>query len=110
MFIKILGVSSAESLLNTVWLKTTIHFEMRGCQEHWNLCWEDVKLCKDAQGNEYLVNNKKKTKTRSGVDASNFRLKVSEKRLKRGVRLRLKFRNNISTFFACSNVKFMSKI
>ena len=98
MFIKILGVSSAESLLNTVWLKNTIHFEMRGCQERWNLCWEDVKLCKDAQGNEYLVNNKKKTKTRSGVDASNFRLKV------------LKFRNNISTFFACSNVKFMSKI
>ena len=83
---------------------------MRGCQEHWNLCWEDVKLCKDAQGNEYLVYNERKTKTRSGVDASNVRLKVSEKRLKRGVRLRLKFRNNISTFFACCNAKFMSKI
>ena len=83
---------------------------MRGCQEHWNLCWEDVKLFKDAQGNEYLVYNERKTKTRSGVDASNLRLKVSERRLKRGVRLRLKFRNNISTFFACCNVKFMSKI
>ena len=51
----LLGVSSAESLLNTVWLKNTIHFGMRGCQEHRDLCWGDVKLCKDAQGNEYLV-------------------------------------------------------
>ena len=49
--------SSAESLLNTVWLNSmrTIHFRMRGCQEHRDLCWGDVKLCKDTQGNEYLV-------------------------------------------------------
>ena len=33
-----LGVSSAESLLNTVWLNNTIHFGMRGCQEHRDLC------------------------------------------------------------------------
>ena len=49
----LLGVSSAESLLNTVWLNNTIHFGMRGCQEHRDLCWGDVKLCKDAQGNDY---------------------------------------------------------
>ena len=34
-----LGVSSAESLLNTVWLNNTIDFGMRGCQEHRDLCW-----------------------------------------------------------------------
>ena len=67
-----LGVSSAESLLYTVWLNNTIHFGMRGCQEHRDLCWGDVKLCKDTQGNEYLVYNERQTKTRSGVvDASN---------------------------------------
>ena len=61
----LLGVSSTESLLNTVWLNNTIHFGMHGCQEHRDLCWGDVKLCKDAQGNEYLVYNERHTKTRS---------------------------------------------
>ena len=51
---------------------------MRGFQEHRDLCWGDVKLCKDTQGNEYLVYNERQTKTRSGVDASNVR-KVSPK-------------------------------
>ena len=48
----VLGVSSGESLLNTVWLKNIF----------WNawlsrarvLCWWDVKQRKDSQGNEYL--------------------------------------------------------
>lgn len=79
----LLGVSSAESLLNTVWLNNTIHFGMRGCQEHRDLCWGDVKLCKDAQGNDYLVYNERQTKTRSGVDASNVR-KVSPKMFSTG--------------------------
>ncbi|CAH3191091.1 unnamed protein product [Porites evermanni] len=79
----LLGVCSAESLLNTVWLNNTIHFGMRGCQEHRDLCWGDVKLCKDAQGNDYLVYNERQTKTRSGVDASNVR-KVSPKMFSTG--------------------------
>jgi len=45
----VLGVSSAESLVNTVWLNNTIHFGMRGCQEHRDLCWGNVKLSKDAK-------------------------------------------------------------
>ena len=77
------GVSSAESLLNTVWLNNTIHFGMRGCQEHRDLCWGDVKLCKDTQGNEYLVYNERQIKTRSRVDASNVR-KVSSKMFSTG--------------------------
>ena len=79
----LLGVSSAESLLSTIWLNNTIHLGMRGCQEHRDLCWGDVKLCKDAQGNEYLVYNERQTKTRSGVDASNVR-KVSPKMFSTG--------------------------
>ena len=69
-------------LLNPVWLNNTIHFGMRGCREHRDLCWGDVKLCKDAQGNEYLVYNERQTKTRSGVDGPwvirpfNFQFKI----------------------------------
>ena len=67
-------VSYAESFLNdTVWLNSSFHFGMRCCQEHRNLCWRDVKLCKEAQGNEYIVYNERETKTNSGVDASDFR-------------------------------------
>ena len=47
------NISSAESLLNTVWLNYTIHFGMRGCQEHRDLCWGDVKLSEDANGKKY---------------------------------------------------------
>lgn len=79
----LLGVSSAESLLNTVWLNNTIHFGMRGCQEHRDLCWGDVKLSTDAKGNEYLVYTERQTKTRSGVDVSNVR-KVSPKMFSTG--------------------------
>ena len=55
-----------------------IHFEMQGCQEHRDLCWDHGKLSEDANGNEYLVYNGGQTKTRSDVDASNVR-KVSPK-------------------------------
>ena len=51
----LLGLSSGEALLNTLWLNNTIHFGLRGCQEHRDMCWGDVKLCEDAKGNEYLA-------------------------------------------------------
>ena len=44
------GLSSGEALLNTLWLNNTIHFGLRGCQEHRDVCWGDVKLCEDAKG------------------------------------------------------------
>ena len=64
-----LGVYSAESLLNTVCLNNTIHFETPGgCQQHRDLCWRDVKLCKDTQGNEYLVYNERQTVQKQGLE------------------------------------------
>ena len=30
----LLGSSTAEALLNTVWFNNTIYFELRGCKEH----------------------------------------------------------------------------
>ena len=34
----ILGISSAEALINTVWLMNSIHFGLRGCDEHCQMC------------------------------------------------------------------------
>jgi hypothetical protein len=34
---KLLGESTPESLLNTVWFNNTVHFGMRGAHEHYNL-------------------------------------------------------------------------
>ena len=38
---KILGILSAEALINTVWLVNSIHFALRGCDEHRQMCWTD---------------------------------------------------------------------
>ena len=66
-------VSSPESVLNTLWLNNTIHFGLRGCQEHRQMCWGDVKLCRDSLGKEYLEHNERQTKTRTGADPPNVR-------------------------------------
>ena len=80
----LLGVSSPESVLNTLWLNNTVHFGLRGCQEHTQMRWGDVKLCRDSQGKEYLEYNERQTKTRTGADPSNVR-KVIPKMFSTGV-------------------------
>ena len=69
----ILGISNAEALINTVWLMNSIHFGLRGCDEHRQLCWSDVKLLRDADGTEYLEYCERQTKTRSGEQPWNIR-------------------------------------
>ncbi|CAH3153647.1 unnamed protein product, partial [Pocillopora meandrina] len=69
----LLGMCSPEALLNTLWLNNTLHFGLRGCKEHRDLCWGDVKLHKTANGVEYLEFNERQTKTRTGSDYSNVR-------------------------------------
>ena len=34
----LLGSSTAEALLNTVWLNNIIHFKLLGCREHRQMC------------------------------------------------------------------------
>lgn len=34
----LLGTSTAEALLNTVWFNHTIYFGLRGCKEHREMC------------------------------------------------------------------------
>ena len=69
----LLGMCSPEALLNTLWLNNTLHFGLRGCKEHRDMCWGDVKLHKTANGVEYLEFNERQTKTRTGSDYSNVR-------------------------------------
>ena len=51
----------------------SIHFGLRGCDEHRQLCWSDVKLLRDADGTEYLEYCERQTKTRSGEEPWNIR-------------------------------------
>ena len=41
---KVLGTSSPQSLLNTVWLNNILHFRLRGCTEQQNVRCGDVVL------------------------------------------------------------------
>ena len=50
----VLGVSSGESLLNTVWLIMNNIFWNAWLSRARDLCWWDVKQRKDPQGNKYL--------------------------------------------------------
>lgn len=72
---KLLGNSTPESLINTLWLNNTMYFGMRGGgEEHRALCWGDVKLYYDSETKlEYLNYNERQTKTRTGIDINNIR-------------------------------------
>ena len=43
----LLRSSTAEALLNTVLFNNIIHFGLLGCKEHRQMCWGDVKLCRN---------------------------------------------------------------
>ena len=67
---KVLGTSSPQSLLNTVWLNNILHFGLR----ERNLRWGDVVLETDSQGKEYLVHSERQTKSRQGDNSRDVRL------------------------------------
>ena len=69
----LLGISSAEALSNTLWFFNTVHFGLRGCQEHRDMAWGDVKLEQEADGTEYLEYTERQTKTRTGGEPRNVR-------------------------------------
>ena len=65
---KLLGIESPEALLNTLWLNNCLHFGLRDCKEHCNMCCRDAKLHQRAQRQDYLEFNERQTKTRTGSD------------------------------------------
>ena len=59
----ILGSDNPVSLQNTIWWRNNF-FGLRGRDEHRQLCWGDIKLETDVQGNRFLVYQERETKTR----------------------------------------------
>ena len=71
---KLLGLSSPQALLNTVWLNNMIHFGLRDVRiEQKELRWGDIVLKTDSDGKEYLEYFERQTKTRTGEDPRNQR-------------------------------------
>ena len=62
----VLGTSSPQSLLNTVWLNNIIHFGLRGCTEQRNLRWGDVVLETDSQGKEISCSSRETNQEQTG--------------------------------------------
>lgn len=69
----VMGTSSLQSLLNTVWLNNIIHFSLGGCTEQRNLRWGDNLSETNSQGKEYLDCSEKQTKSRKDDDPRNVR-------------------------------------
>ena len=70
---ELLGLSSPESLVNTLWLNNTQHFGLRGCQEHRDMKWGDVQLKTSADGVQFLEYTERQTKTRTGAEPKDTR-------------------------------------
>ena len=47
-------ISTPEALLNKIFFNNTIHFRLRGCKEHRDMCWGDVQLHQTTNGEEFL--------------------------------------------------------
>ena len=59
-------LGNPQSLINSMWLNMTMHFGLRGRQEHTQMLWGDVQLNTDESSREYLEFNERVTKTRPG--------------------------------------------
>ena len=69
----LLGCSSPDALINTLWLNNTQFFGLQGCQAHRVMKWGDVQHKTASDGSEYLEYNERQTKTRTGAEAKNTR-------------------------------------
>ncbi|RUA04261.1 MAG: hypothetical protein DSY43_06765 [Gammaproteobacteria bacterium] len=69
----LLGCSTSESLINTLWLNNTQFFGLRGCQEHRDMRWGDIEQKTTTDGTVYLEYNERQTKTRTGADPKDSR-------------------------------------
>ena len=70
----LLGLSSPQALVNTVWLDNMLHFGLRGCKEQRELRWGDVALKSDSEGKQYLEYFvERQSKTRTGENPRNQR-------------------------------------
>lgn len=57
----------------SLWLNNSLHFGLRGIQEHHKMCWSDVTLNKTADRVEFLKYNERQTKTPSNANVSDVK-------------------------------------
>ena len=69
----LLGITTAQVLLNTLCFMNSIHFGLRGCDEHRQMTWEDVQLIRDVDGTEYLEYSERQIDTRTAMEIRNIR-------------------------------------
>ena len=63
----VLGIDSPTALLNALWLNNCIYFGLRPGKEQRDLCWGDLQLKTDSEGNRFVEFSKERqTKTRTG--------------------------------------------
>ena len=72
-----MGAATPDSIINTLWFYTTVHFGTRSAEEHRNMCWV-VCVCGGGgggrgQGQEYLEFVERQTKTRTGENPRDVR-------------------------------------
>ena len=73
---KVLGIHSPRALLNTLWMNNCTFFGMRPGKEQRDLCWGDLQLKTDSEGNCFIeFNIERQTKTRTGENPRNIREK-----------------------------------
>ena len=82
----LLGASSSEAILDTLWLNNSLHFGLRGIKEHHDMRWGDIKLCKTEHGDKYLEFNERQTKSRIGADPRDVRAFTPEMFLTNGAK------------------------
>ena len=70
---EVLGLSSPQALVNSVWLNNMLQSGLRGCKEHSReLRWGDVILKFGSEEKQYLeCSVKRQTKTRTGENPRN---------------------------------------
>ena len=73
---EVLGIDSPRALLNALWLKNCISFGLRPGKEQRDLCWGDLQLKTDSEGNRFVeFSQERQTKTRTGENPQNLREK-----------------------------------
>ena len=73
---KVLGIHSPRVLLNSPWINNGTFFGMRSGKEPRDLCWGDLQLKTDSEGNHLIdFNIERQTKTRTGKNLPNIREK-----------------------------------
>ena len=58
---------NTEALVNYMWMNNTLHFGLRGRQDHMNMLWGDLKMGITSTGREYISFTERATKTRTGA-------------------------------------------